>query len=122
VALVLAVLVPPVGLVLGLISHRRGDRRARAAIVIGVVLTVVAVAVGYLLVRGPRVSAQDVAVQIAQQSGLAPGQVTCPGPLPAQVGASVVCIASAGAGRTQSLRATVTEVDGWRVEFALTAQ
>ncbi len=121
VALVLAVLVAPVGLVLGVVARRRGDRRGALAIVLGAVLTVAAVAIGYVLVRTPVVSASAVAGQIVAQSGLAPGQVTCPDALPARVGASVVCTATGGGG-TQSLRATVTSVSGNQVRFDIVAQ
>jgi hypothetical protein len=121
VALVLAVLVAPVGLVLGVVAHRRGDRRGTVAIVLGAVLTVAAVAGGYYALRTPVVSASAVAGQIVAQSGLAPGQVTCPDALPARVGASVVCTARGGGG-TQSLRATVTSVNGDQVRFDIVAQ
>ena len=113
VALVLAVVLPPVGAVLGVVARRRGDRRGTVAVVLGAVLTVAAIAVGYFFVRTPVVSANAVAGQIVAQSGLAPGQVTCPDSLPARVGASVVCTATGGGG-TQSLRATVTSVTGTR--------
>jgi hypothetical protein len=121
VALVLAVLLPPVGAVLGVVAGRRGDRRGTVAVVLGAVLTVAAIAVGYFFVRTPVVSANAVAGQIVAQSGLAPGQVTCPDSLPARVGASVVCTASGGGG-TQSLRATVTSVTGDQVRFDIVAQ
>ncbi|HEY2193146.1 MAG TPA: protein kinase [Actinomycetospora sp.] len=121
VALVLAVLLAPVGLVLGVVARRDGDRRGTVAIVLGAVLTVAAVGVGYVLLRTPVVSSSAVAGQIVAQSGLAPGQVTCPDALPARVGASVVCTATGGGG-TQSLRATVTSVSGSQVRFDIVAQ
>ncbi|NMO90372.1 protein kinase domain-containing protein [Actinomycetospora sp. TBRC 11914] len=121
VALVHAVLVAPVGLALGVVARRRGDRRGTVAIVLGAVLTVAAVGAGYVLLRTPVVSASAVAGQIVAQSGLAPGQVTCPDSLPARVGASVVCTATGGGG-TQSLRATVTSVSGNQVRFDIVAQ
>jgi hypothetical protein len=115
------VLLAPVGLVLGIVARRRGDRRGTVAIVVGAVLTVAALVVGYVLVRTPEVSANAVAGQIVAQSGLAPGQVRCPDALPARVGASVVCTATGGGG-TQSLRATVTSVNGDQVRFDIVAQ
>ena len=78
VALVLAVVLPPVGAMLGVMAHRRGDRRGTVAVALGAVLTVAAIAVGYFFVRTPVVSANAVAGQIVAQSGLAPG----PGELP----------------------------------------
>ncbi len=121
VALVLAVLLPPVGVALGVVARRRGDRRGTVAVVLGAALTVAAVAVGFFFMRTPVVSASAVAGQIVAQSGLTPGQVTCPDSLPARVGASVVCTATGGGG-TQSLRATVTSVSGSQVRFDIVAQ
>ncbi|WP_433030723.1 protein kinase domain-containing protein [Actinomycetospora sp. CA-053990] len=123
-ALVLAVLVPPVGAVAGLVSRRRGGRERRLgtlATVVGAVLTVVLAIVVLTLTRTPAVPASAVEAQIVQQSGLAPGQVQCSGPLPARPGASVTCTASSS-GRTQSLRVTVTTVVGDQVDFDITAQ
>jgi hypothetical protein len=123
-ALVLAVLVPPVGALAGLASRRRGDRERRLgtlAAVVGAILTVVLVVALLTMTRTPAVPASAVEAQIVQQSGLAPGQVQCSGSLLARPGASVTCTASSS-GRTQSLRATVTSVVGERVDFDITAQ
>lgn len=119
--MVLAVLLPPVGAVLGVVARRRGNPRGTVAVVLGAVLTVAAIGVGYFFVRTPVVSANAVAGQIVAQSGLAPRQVSCPDSLPARVGASVVCTATGGGG-TQSLRATVTSVTGDQVRFDIVAQ
>ncbi|WP_018332004.1 protein kinase domain-containing protein [Actinomycetospora chiangmaiensis] len=92
---------------------------------IGAVLAALVLIAGgalwYFVLRTPHVSAEAVAGQIVQQSGLAPGQVRCPDSLPATVGASVVCTAT-GSGGTQSLRATVTSVTGDQVRFDIVAQ
>ncbi|WP_433802969.1 protein kinase domain-containing protein [Actinomycetospora sp. CA-084318] len=122
IALVLAVIVPPVGAVLGLVARRRGEAtRGTAALAIGAVLTVAAVVAGILFLRTPAVPASTVEAQIVAQSGLAADQVSCPDSLPAEVGASVVCTVSNG-GRTQQLRASVTGVNDRQVTFDIIAE
>jgi hypothetical protein len=87
------------------------------------VLVVVAVVIGVGLAVGgaPSVSATVVEAQIVTQTGLRPEQVTCPGDLPAEVGASIVCEASASGSR-QGLRVTVTSVQGDQVGFDITTE
>ncbi|MCD2187809.1 protein kinase domain-containing protein [Actinomycetospora soli] len=122
VTLVLAVVVPPVGAVLGLLARRRGETtRGTAALAIGAVLTVVAIVAAILFLRTPAVPASTVEAQIVAQSGLAADQVSCPDSLPAEVGASVVCTVSNG-GRTQQLRASVTGVNDRQVTFDIIAE
>ncbi|GLZ51720.1 protein kinase [Actinomycetospora sp. NBRC 106378] len=122
VALVLAVVVPPVGAVLGFLARRRGQtKQGTAALGIGAVLTVVAVIATILFLRTPAVPASTVEAQIVAQSGLAASQVSCPDSLPAQVGASVTCTVSNG-GRTQQLRASVTSVNDRQVTFDIIAE
>ncbi|MFC5061564.1 protein kinase domain-containing protein [Actinomycetospora atypica] len=122
VALVLAVVVPPVGAVLGFLARRGGDvRRGTIALALGAALTVLVVVAAILLLRTPAVPASTVEAQIVAQSGLTASQVSCPDSLPAQVGASVVCTVSNG-GRTQQLRASVTTVNDDQVTFDITAE
>lgn len=122
VALVLAVVLPPVGAVLGLVARRRGETgRGTTALAIGAILTVAAVVTTILLLRTPAVPASTVEAQIVAQSGLTASQVSCPDSLPATVGASVVCTVSNG-GRTQQLRALVTGVNDRRVTFDIIAE
>ncbi|GAA4840504.1 hypothetical protein GCM10023201_33120 [Actinomycetospora corticicola] len=122
IALILAVLVPPVGAVLGFLARRRGQaKQGTAALAIGAVLTVVAVIATILFLRTPAVPASTVEAQIVAQSGLAASQVSCPDSLPAQIGASVTCTVSNG-GRTQQLRASVTGVNDRQVTFDIIAE
>ncbi|MDL5159034.1 protein kinase domain-containing protein [Actinomycetospora termitidis] len=100
---------------------RASWRPRRIAIAVGATLVALGVVVAILLLRTPAVPASTVEAQIVAQSGLAASQVSCPDPLPAEVGASVVCTATNG-GRTQQLRASVTTVDDDRVTFDIIAQ
>jgi hypothetical protein len=70
--------------------------------------------------RQPFVSAARVESQMVAATGLPPGSVTCPGSLPAVVGASVDCTATVQ-NRTQVLRATVTAVAGESVTLNIGA-
>lgn len=133
-AVVVAVLLPPVGLVLGVVARRRiartrerGRKAATAAIALGAVLTVLeAAAAVLLLVAVPQdwiptdgLSASSVASQIETSVKLPAGTVTCPGALPAQTGASVTCTTVQN-GVVVSYAATVTTVDGRDVRFDVT--
>jgi predicted small lipoprotein YifL len=66
------------------------------------------------------VSAADVEEQITEQLtqmvGQAPDDVTCPDDLPAEEGAEMTCVLSAG-GETIDVAVTVTSVDGDDVNF-----
>ena len=97
-------------------------RPGLVAVVLGV-LVVVAVVIGFGLAVGgaPSVSATAVEAQIVTQTGLRPEQVTCPGDLPAEVGESIFCEASAGGSR-QGLRVTVTSVQRDQVDFDITPE
>lgn len=82
---------------------------------LGVTMTVVLSACGTAAVP-----ATDVADQISQQLtaevGQAPDSVTCPGDLPAQVGATLTCQLTAGQDQLPVM-VTVTSVDGSDVKF-----
>lgn len=148
VALVLAVLVAPVGLVLGVVARRRiaastqpvfdapfGEPRERltgrgtatAAVVLGAVLTlleaalVVGLTVGIPTTWLPStdVSAADVQTQIEQAAKLPAGSVRCPGSLPATVNATITCTGTQN-GQPVNLRATVKSVQGRDVRFDVT--
>lgn len=59
---------------------------------------------------------QQVATQLEAQVGQAPDSVTCPGDLPAQMGAKLECELTAG-GDTLPVFVTVTAVNGTDVNF-----
>ncbi len=142
VALVLAVLVAPVGLVLGIVARRRitrsaasvdapatltGGGAALAAIVVGVVLTLAeaAAAVALFVTLPPGwlpssdLPATSVQSTIEKTVPLPAGSVHCPGPLPARIGASITCTGTQN-GAPVTLRATVNTVDGSDVRFEIT--
>ena len=137
---VLAVLVPPVGLVLGIVARRRisrsasavddpvrltGRGAATAAVVVGVVLTLAEAALAVALFVGvptgwlpsSDLPAATVASTIERTVPLPAGSVRCPGPLPARIGASITCT---GPQAPAALKATVSSVDGSDVRFAIT--
>jgi hypothetical protein len=141
-AVVLAVLVPPVGLVLGIVARRRitrsaaavddpvrldGRGAATAAVVLGVVLTLAeaALAVGLFVGVPPSwlpssdLTATSVQSTIEKTVPLPAGSVRCPGPLPARVGASITCTGTQN-NAPVSLRATVSTVEGRDVRFEIT--
>ncbi|MEJ2869452.1 DUF4333 domain-containing protein [Actinomycetospora sp. OC33-EN08] len=146
-ALVLAVLVAPVGFVLGIVARRRitasaapvfdqdpwggSDRErltgrplATAAVVVGLLLTLLEIALVVALTVGiptswlptNDLSADRVQTTIGQTLPQVAGTVRCPGPLPATVGATITCTATEN-GRPINLRATVSSVDGRDVKF-----
>ncbi|MCD2190013.1 DUF4333 domain-containing protein [Actinomycetospora soli] len=145
VALVLAVLVAPVGFVLGIVARRRiaasgravfeqqpterltGRGTATAAIVVGALLTLLEIALVVALTVGiptswlpsSDVAAPDVAAQIEQAARLPAGSVRCPGPLPATVGATITCTGTQN-GQPVNLKATVSTVQGRDVRFDVT--
>lgn len=144
VALVLAVLLAPVGFVLGIVARRRiaassrsvfddsapdpltGRGLATAAIVVGLVLTLAEAALVAALTIGvpdswlsrdlPATSVQDT---IERTVPLPAGSVRCPGPLPATVGATITCTGTEN-GQPVNLRATVTSAQGRDVRFDIT--
>lgn len=141
VALVLAVLVAPVGLVLGLVARRRitrsvsapdartaltGRPAATAAVVVGVLVTLaeVAAAVALFVVVPPGwLSSQDLSAAAVQGTiertvPLPAGSVHCPGPLPARLGAALTCSATQN-GAAVPYRATVDSVAGRDVHFGI---
>ncbi|MFC0674992.1 DUF4333 domain-containing protein [Brachybacterium hainanense] len=59
---------------------------------------------------------QQVTDTLTQQVGQAPDSVDCPGDLPAEVGASLTCVLSAG-GQTIDVAVTVTGVEDGTVSF-----
>lgn len=63
----------------------------------------------------------SVEAQIVSQAGLPAGSVTCPDPLPAEVGATTTCTAVNG-GQTTTVVATVTSVDGTNVGFTFSSR
>jgi hypothetical protein len=144
VALVLAVLVPPAGVVAGLVARRRttrsvaadddrpeltGRRAATAAVVVGILLTLAEAALAVaLLVALPQdwlpssdLPAASVQGTIERTVPLPAGSVRCPGPLPARLGASITCTATQN-GAPVSYRATVDAIDGRDVHFVLTGR
>jgi hypothetical protein len=141
-AVVLAVLVPPVGLALGIVARLRitrsaaavddpvrltGRGAATAAVVLSVVLTLAEAALAVALVVGVPASwlpssdltAGSVQSTIEKTVPLPAGSVHCPGPLPARIGASITCTGTQN-NAPVSLRATVSTVDGRDVRFEIT--
>jgi hypothetical protein len=125
--MILAIVLPPVGAIMGAAVRCRSTgatrRAASAALVLGVLLTVVVSAGGVLAARSSRqpfVSAARVESQMVATTGLPAGAVRCPGSLPAVVGASLDCTATVRE-RVQTLRATVTSVVGEQVIFDVVA-
>lgn len=142
VAVVVAVLVPPVGLVLGVVARRQiarsaaalddpvrltGGAAALAAIVLGILLTLAEAALAVaLFVAVPQgwlpssdLPATSVQSTIEKTVPLPAGSVRCPGPLPVTIGASITCAATEN-GAPVSLKATVRTVDGHDVRFDIT--
>jgi hypothetical protein len=142
VGLVLAVLLPPVGLVLGIVARRQivrsaasiddpvrltGRAAATAAIVLGIVLTLAEAALAVaLFVAVPQgwlpssdLPAASVQSTIEKTVPLPAGSVRCPGPLPATVGATITCTGTQN-GAPVALKATVNAVDGRDVRFDIT--
>lgn len=130
-ALVLAVLVAPVGLVLGVVARGRSTAGTTSrtvstvAIGVGAVLTAVIAAAAVMVLAfpdqlsrmlTPQLSATAVAGSIETTSRYPAGTVTCPESVPATPGASTVCTAKAP-GAPPRLRATVSTVEGGRVIF-----
>lgn len=122
-ALVLALLTPPIGLVVGVVARGRVRRTGEggrglvaAAIVIGSLLSVVLLAGVVAVVIVPTASASTVSAAIERKTGRPAGAVLCPGSLRGVVGTSVRCSAST-AGRSISIVATVTSVTGSTVNF-----
>ena len=141
-AVVLAVLVPPVGLVLGIVARHRitrsaaaldepvrltGRGAATAAVVVGVVLTLAEAALAVALFVGvPQgwlpssdLPATSVQSTIEKTVPLPAGSVRCPGPLPARVGASITCTGTQN-NAPVTLKATVNAVEGRDVRFDIT--
>ena len=139
---VLAVLVPPVGLVLGIVARRRitrsaaalddperltGRGAATAAVVVGVVLTLAeaALAVGLFVGVPPSwlpssdLPAASVQSTIERTVPLPAGSVRCPGPLPARIGATITCTGTQN-NAPVTLKATVNTVEGRDVRFVIT--
>lgn len=141
-AVVLAVLVPPVGLVLGIVARHRitrfaaaldepvrltGRGAATAAVIVGVVLTLAEAALAVALFVGvPQgwlpssdLPATSVQSTIEKTVPLPSGSVRCPGPLPARVGASITCTGTQN-NAPVTLKATVNAVEGRDVRFDIT--
>lgn len=59
---------------------------------------------------------QQITDKLTEQVGQAPDDVTCPGDLEAEEGATMTCVLSAG-GETIDVTVTVTGVDGSDVQF-----
>ncbi|NMO93631.1 DUF4333 domain-containing protein [Actinomycetospora sp. TBRC 11914] len=140
VAVVLAVLVPPIGLAAGIVARQRiarsvratdgpeltGRAAATAAVVVGVLLTLAEAALAVaLLVALPQnwlpsddLPAASVQSTIERTVPLPAGSVRCPGPLPARLGAVMTCTATLD-GATVPYRATVDSISGRDVHFAL---
>lgn len=60
--------------------------------------------------------ARQISTKLKQTTGKAPKSVTCPEPLPAEVGATLRCTLDEGTSTT-GVTATVTQVTGSDVEF-----
>ena len=141
-AVVLAVLLPPVGLVLGIVARHRitrsagavdepvrltGRGAATAAVVLGVLLTLAEAALAVALFVGVPPSwlpssdlpATSVQSTIEKTVPLPAGSVRCPGPLPARVGASITCTGTQN-NAPVTLKATVNAVEGRDVRFDIT--
>jgi hypothetical protein len=141
-AVVLGILVPPVGIVLGVLARRQiaasaaamdnsvrltGRPAATAGIVLGTVLTLAGAALAVvLLVVVPNgwlpssdLSAASVQSTIEKTVPLPAGSVHCPGSLPAQLGASITCTGTQN-NAPVSLKATVSSVNGRDVKFDIT--
>ena len=141
-AVVLAVLLPPAGLVLGLVARHRitrsaaalddavrltGRGAATAAVVLGVLLTLAEAALAVALFVGvppswlPSADLPATSVQstIEKTVPLPAGSVHCPGPLPGRVGASITCTGTQN-NAPITLKATVNAVEGRDVRFDIT--
>jgi hypothetical protein len=141
-AVVLAVLLPPVGLVLGIVGRYRitrsaaaleesvrltGRGAATAAVVLGVILTLAEAALAVALFVGvppswlpsSDLAATSVQSTIEKTVPLPAGSVRCPGPLPARVGASITCTGTQN-NAPVTLKATVNAVEGRDVRFDIT--
>jgi Domain of unknown function (DUF4333) len=142
VAVVLAVLVPPVGLVLGIMARRRitrsatgpdlrgvltGRPAATSAVVVGALLTLAEAAAAVVLfvavppgwLPSQDLSAAAVASTMERTVPLPAGSVHCPGPLPARLGATLTCTATQN-GASVPYRASVDSLAGRDVHFAIT--
>ena len=149
-ALVAAILLPVVGIVLGAVALRRigrtgagGRTLALVAIVVGAVLTIALVvgAVLYTTSSGstatpatpgattsgsggtPAATGPSLPARVVEQKILETGarSASCPGPLPAVVGATIECTAGLANGPAP-LVAKVTGINGSDVAFDLTSR
>ncbi len=84
-------------------------------LLLGVALSVGLAACGTAAVPAVDVQTQ-ISEQLAAEVGQAPDSVTCPGDLPAEVGASMTCELTAGKEQLPVM-VTVTAVDGTDVNF-----
>jgi hypothetical protein len=129
--LVFAFVFAPLGIVFAIIGRKQiartgegGRGLATAGLILSIVFVVVWIAtlVGIFALAasvGSQVSDSDVAAQISAQSGGRVTEVTCPGSLPAQVGAQITCAGTVD-GTPGLLKATVTSVDNGVVSFDFT--
>lgn len=130
-ALVFAFVFSPLGIVFGIIGRKQTARTgeggrglATAGLILSIVFLVIGIATAVLVgVLAATISTSvgntEVAAQIVAQSGGRVTDVSCPGSLPAQVGAQITCTGTVD-GRPGQLRATVTSVDGGTVAFDFT--
>ncbi|MCD2196225.1 DUF4333 domain-containing protein [Actinomycetospora endophytica] len=130
-ALVFAFVFSPLGIVFGIIGRKQTARTgeggrglATAGLVLSIVFLVIGIATAVLVtvMAATLVSSVNntaVAAQITAQSGGRVTDVSCPGSLPAQVGAELTCSGTVD-GAPSQLKATVTSVDGGVVSFDFT--
>lgn len=133
-ALILAFVFAPLGIVFGVIARKQvrrtgetGKGLATAGVVLGIVftaigLTAIALVVFVFATIVPSVSHTTVAAQISDQVntslGHRPDSVSCPSDLPATVGASVRCTVT-DAGQNYAATATVTSVNGGTANYSV---
>jgi hypothetical protein len=130
-AIVFAFVFSPLGIVFGVIGRKQTARTgeggrglATAGLILSIIFLVIGIVAAVLIgvMAASFVSAVDdtaVAAQISAQSGGRVSDVTCPGSLPAEVGAELTCTGTID-GTPGALKATVTSVDGGTVSFDFT--
>lgn len=99
-----------------MLEKDKGEIMKKSAwLLLGVALTAGLTACGSAAVPAVDVQTQ-ISEQLAAQVGQAPDSVTCPGDLPAEVGATMTCELTAGKDQLPVM-VTVTSVDGTNVAF-----
>ena len=131
-ALVFAFVFAPLGIVFGVIGRKQTSRTgeggkglATAGLILGIIFTLISVAVIALVIvvaknATPTVAQSKVESQITDQLekkvGQRPESVCCPGGLKGEVGTTMTCTLTAP-DEERPVQVTVTSVDGLTVNF-----